>query len=53
VFEKETGRRLYAGVGLVNLYSREDPEDPVREEGGREGGRANILILFLHSTITT
>ena len=53
VFEKETGRRLYAGVGPVNLYSREDPEDPVRKEGGREGGRANILILFLHSTITT
>ena len=40
VFEKESGRRLYTGVGPVNLYSREDPEDPVRKrEGEREGGR--------------
>jgi len=51
VFEKETGRRLYTGVGPVNLYSREDPEDPVRKswEGGRGrgGGREGIRVHTL------
>jgi hypothetical protein len=46
VFEKETGRRLYAGVGPVNLYSREDPEDPVSKEGGMEEGEGHPAVVM-------
>jgi hypothetical protein len=53
MFERESGRRLYVGLGAINLFQREDPEDPVRawgrageRAGGREGkeGRGNVVL---------